>query len=96
MANEWAGMPTTFGAPVPDVFADEAAMFDIINGTIRITFAVAAAAEPAAPTTMVMANVGRLIMPIQSAQRLSLALYDFLKQRDLDPAALVSGDQQAN
>jgi hypothetical protein len=96
MANEWGGIPAIFGAPIPDVFADEAAMFDMFNGTLRITFAVAVATEPAAPSPMAMANIGRLVMPIESAQRLSLALYDYLKQRGFDPSALASGDQVAN
>ena len=90
MANENMGLPAMFGSPIPDVFADEAVMFDMINGTIRISFAVVTPTEPGAPSTVAMASVGRLIMPVNGAQRLSLALYDYLKKCDLDPAALVS------
>lgn len=90
MAYEANGLAATFGTPIPDVFADEAASFDMVNGTLRITFAVASQIEPAAPSPVAMANIGRLIMPIQSAQRLCIGLYDYLKQRDLDPLSVVS------
>lgn len=96
MANEAAGLPVTFGAPVPDVFADEAVMFDMVNGTLRVTFGVVAPVEPAVPTTMGMAVIGRLILPVPSAQRLCLGLYDYLKNQGLDPMALLSqGDETA-
>ena len=90
MAYEAGGMAATFGVPVPDVFADEAVVFDMANGTLRITFAVISSVEPAAPSEAAMASIGRLIMPIQSAQRLCLGLYDYLKSRGLDPQTLIS------
>ena len=77
-----------------DIFADEALDFDVINGTLRIRFGVARPNSPTMPAQQQLVHVGRLIMPLESAQRLCLGLYDFLKSADLDPAASVIGDDQ--
>jgi hypothetical protein len=96
MANEAAGLPVQFGASVPDVFADDAVMFDMVNNTVRITFGVVTSTEPAAPSPMGMSVIGRLVLPATSAQRLCLGLYDYLKKQGLDPSDLVSGGNAAN
>lgn len=96
MAKEFSGLPAFFGAPVPDVFADDAVGFEVFNGTVRISFGTVVRTEPALPSDAAIAIIGRLVMPIQSAQRLSLGLYDFLQKQGLDPAVLASGDQVAN
>lgn len=93
MAHEAGGLPISFGANVPDVFADDTIMFDIVNGTLRITFGVVAPTEPAAPSPIGMCAIGRLILPMESAQRLSLGLYDYLKQKGFDPASLGASGQ---
>ena len=91
MVKEFNGLPATFGLPVPDVFADEAVAFDIINGTLRIAFGTITRTEPVPPSNASVAVIGRLIMPIESAQRLCLGLYDFLQKQGLDPKSLASG-----
>ena len=95
MAYEAAGLPVSFGSNVPDVFSDDAVMFDIVNGTLRITFGVVGPTEPVPPSPAGMAVIGRLIMPIASAQRLCLGLYDYLEKTGFKPERLVSGDQTA-
>ena len=78
----------------PDFFADEAITFDFVNDTIRITFAVAKAQSPVEGSPQALVATGRLIMPLGSAQRLSLSLHDCLIKRGLDPSAAVRGDEK--
>jgi len=89
MANEFDGLPASFGASIPDVFADEAVGFEVINGTVRITFGTVGRGEPVPPSEPKMQIIGRLIIPTGGAQRFCLGLYDFLKKQDLDPAQAV-------
>lgn len=93
MANEAAGLPVVGNPFSPDFFADEALTFNFINGTIRIDFAVVKPQEPAPPSPQQFVSIGRLVMPLDGARRLCLALYDYLKSQGLDPADLVSGGQ---
>lgn len=77
-----------------DIFADEALDFDIINNTLRIRFGVARPNAPAMPAQQQLVHVGRLIMPLESAQRLCIGLYDFLKNAGADPALVAHGSDQ--
>jgi len=95
MANEFNGIGALFGATVPDVFADDAVGFEVINGTVRITLGSVGRSEPIPPSDPVMAVIVRLVLPIESAQRLSLGLYDFLQKQGLDPSQIVSGGETA-
>lgn len=74
MGNEVAAAPVVSGPDAPDVFADEAIGFELVNGTVRITFSSVKMAEPAPPSPLQHVVIGRLILPIQSAQRLALGL----------------------
>jgi hypothetical protein len=79
----------------PDVFADEAILFDLVNGTVRITFAVARNETPNAGSAQALVAMGRLVMPVASVQRLSLGLHDYLTKHGLDPTASVRGEETA-
>lgn len=72
----------------PDVFADDALTFERTNDTIRITFGVARMESPMVGTETALVAVGRLILPVSSAQRLSLGLHDYLVNQGLDPTSL--------
>jgi hypothetical protein len=50
MANESGGVPGVFNEYLPDVFADEAIGFELVNGTVRISFGVVKMVEPAPPS----------------------------------------------
>lgn len=93
MANEGPQLIGDFS--VPDVFADEGVTFNLVNGTVRITFASARAESPVAGSKMALVAIGRLIMPVEAAQRLSLGLHDYLVKMGLDPTAAVRGDETA-
>jgi hypothetical protein len=56
------------------------------DGSLMITFEVDEPdhSSPPGPVNRVVA--GRIALPVPAAQRLALSLYDFLKQRGLDPA----------
>jgi hypothetical protein len=89
MGHEFEGAPAVV-VSTDDVFADEAVGFEVINGTIRITLAVAKMTDPVPPSPYCIGIIGRLILPIQSAQKLALSLNHFLTERGLDPTALVT------
>ncbi|MES2339925.1 MAG: hypothetical protein V4537_17670 [Pseudomonadota bacterium] len=91
MANSAGGLPVVSNPFIADVFADEAIAFDAVNGTIRITLATIKMAEPAAPSPMHYVANQRLVMTVPGAQRLAIALFDYLKKNGLDPAAIVGG-----
>lgn len=94
MANEGPQIVGDFATP--DVFADEATTFDLVNGTVRITFASARPASPVAGSEVALVAIGRLIMPVEGMQRLSVGLHDYLAKRGLDPSASFRGEGQAN
>jgi len=87
--GEFSGLPVVPGS-IGDVFADEAMLFDVINGTLRITFGVCREADPGVGGGRAFNTVGRLIIPLEGGQKLALSLYDFLKKVGHDPSALVS------
>ncbi|MGB9152619.1 MAG: hypothetical protein WCD70_05980 [Alphaproteobacteria bacterium] len=66
---------------IQDVFVDEAAGFHRYNGNLRITFTTLRADHTAgnpAPTQRVI--VGRLVMPLNTAEALQKGLAQFLEQ----------------
>jgi hypothetical protein len=71
----------------PDLFSEGAAGILLLNGNVHITLTSTrpdhSPADHARPAHRVV--VGRLILPVQGAQALAAALYDFLKQRGFDP-----------
>jgi hypothetical protein len=89
MENEGPMLVGDFSTP--DFFADEAILFDLVNDTVRITFAVARNETPVAGSKGGLVATGRLIMPTGAAQRLSLGLHDYLVKRGLDPSAAARG-----
>jgi hypothetical protein len=91
MANKAGGLAVVGHPHLPDIFADEATAFDTVGGTVRITLATIKMAEPAAPSPMHYVQVGRLVMTTPGAQRLAIALFDYLKKQGLDPAEVVGG-----
>lgn len=91
MANE--GPPLVGDFSTPDFFADEAILFDLVNDTVRITFATARNETPVAGSGAGLVATGRLIMPVGAAQRLSLGLHDYLVKRGHDPSAAVRGEE---
>lgn len=94
MANEPPPIVGDFS--LPDVFADESIAFDLINGTIRITFATARPETPVPGSVVGLVAIGRLVMPVESAQRLSLGLHNYLVQHGLDPSVSVRGGEPTN
>ena len=89
MAKEYKGIPAAFGAPVPDTFIDEVTGFDMINGTVRLDLAVYTRVEPIPQSDAVVSVIERLIMPIPTAQRLCVGLFDYLTKQGFDPKDVV-------
>lgn len=91
--SEEAGI-SIVDAGTGDVFADEALDFEVINGTFRIRFGVVKPARPSMPSERQMVHIGRLIMPLESAQRMAVGIYNMLKNAGLDPANLSNPSDQ--
>ncbi len=91
MANTAGGVPVVSNPFVSDIFADEAIAFDLHAATVRVTLATLKMAEPAAPSPMQFVANSRVVMTVPGAQRLAIALFDFLKKQGLDPAEVVGG-----
>lgn len=79
----------------PDIFADDAILFDLSGGMVRITFANIRNESPAAGAKQAFVAIGRLVMPPAAAQRLALGLHDHLVKVGLDPSAAVRGEETA-
>ena len=94
MAQTAGNIPVVSNPFIADIFADEAIAFDSVNGTIRITLATLKMSEPAAPSPMHYVANGRVIMTLPGAQRLAIALFDYLKKQGLDPAAVIGGGEE--
>lgn len=90
MPNEINGRPVVSNPFAPDVFADHAISFEHVQGTVRISLAVLKPQEGAPPSGLQYVSVGRVVMSDIGAQRLCLALYDYLKKEGMDPAKLVT------
>jgi hypothetical protein len=96
MTNEFAGAPVLANAFSPDVLADEALGFEMINGTVRITLASAKMTDGAPPSDVQLVVIGRLVMGPESAHRLAVGLFDYLKKHGIGDAALGVEDQKPN
>jgi len=94
MPDETAPVVTFIDNPhAPSLFCDGAAGFFLLNGVISLTLEAARADHSQSPGPVNRVVVARLSMSIPAAQALALGLYDFLKQRGLDPADLAKAGQ---
>ena len=84
MAKQIGNVRITPNMTAPDLFVDDAVAVEDVNGTVRITLAVAKLDDGAAPSPMSLVVVGRLIMGDQSAQRLALTLLNHFRSRGVD------------
>ena len=77
-----------------EVFADEALSFSVVNGVVRITFSAFRPMETGGRSAHVV--IGRLAIPVSGAPALAVGLFNFLKERGLDPSGLASDGQPPN
>ena len=96
MANETGGVSAVSNPFAPDVFADEAVGFELINGTVRISFGVVKMAEPVPPSDNQLVVIGRLILPVESAERMLTTLHGLLEQQGRNPSATARGGEKPN
>jgi hypothetical protein len=89
MAKTAGGVAVVAHAHSADHFADEVIAFDLRNGTLRMTLATLKMVEPAAPSPLHYVATGRVILPVAGAQRLAIALFDYLKKQGIEPADIV-------
>jgi hypothetical protein len=95
MAQKAGNLAVVSHPHLPDIFCDEAYAFDLINGVVRISLGAIKMAEPAAPSPVHMVSVGRVVMTVPGAQRLALALFDYLKKQGHDPAEAIGAGEGA-
>ena len=65
----------------PDVFADAATGFFILNGVVRITFEAAHVNHQATPGPIDRVVIGRLAMPTNAAEDLARGILKFLEEQ---------------
>lgn len=94
MANTVGNLAVVSHPHIGDTFADEAIAFDYRDGTVRITLATKKMMDPAPPSKLQFVVVGRMVMTVPGAQRLALALFDYLKQQGLDPTTIIGGGEE--
>ena len=87
------GPPFIDNPYAPEVFAEGAIDFLLLNGNVHITFATPRSNYGAEPPALSRVIIGRLVMPLGGAQALAIGLYDFLKSHGVDPAQPVPGRQ---
>lgn len=95
MGNDAGGIPAIGNPFAPDVLVDDALGFELLNGTVRITFGTVKMIDPVPPSDVQMVVAGRLVIGVPGAQRLAIALFDYLKKQGLDPADIMGGSDAA-
>ena len=77
----------------PEIFAADAFGFWLHNGVLTVTMTSDNVDHRESPGPITRRVVARIVMPIEASQRLAAGLYDFLKQRGLDPVPRSSSDK---
>jgi len=77
--------PTIYDAQVPDLFADGTTGFFSFNGIVRITLESVRANHVTSPAVAERVVVGRLVMPVEAAEKLARALLEFIGERTPGP-----------
>jgi hypothetical protein len=70
----------------PETFTTGASGFAFLGPTVTITFESARVDHSASPGKLTRVACQRLVMPVDAAQNLVLALNDFLAKNGLDPS----------
>jgi hypothetical protein len=74
----------------PDIFADGLSGYFFLNGNIRLTFESARASHVSVPGPINRVVVGRLVMPMEAAERMAkdvLASIEQVRSQSLEPLA---------
>jgi len=74
----------------PNVFADSATGWYLLNGNIRITLEATHAGHASNPGPINRVVIGRLVMPIDRAEEMAAGLLDFIKQMKAQAATPAS------
>jgi hypothetical protein len=64
----------------PDVFADAATGFFLLNGNIRITFESARVNHSSSPGPLTRVVIGRLIMSLDAAEGMAKGVLEFVER----------------
>jgi hypothetical protein len=83
MVKELGGVRVVPNILAPDVFADDVIAVETVNGTVRITLAVAKLDDATEPSPLSLVTVGRIVMGEKSAQRLAVSLVGYFSSRGI-------------
>ena len=75
----------------PNIFADNAARWFLLNGNIHITLEAALADPVTSAGQINRVIVGRLIMPLNKAEEMATGLLDFIHQMKAQASTLPGG-----
>jgi hypothetical protein len=88
--------PTLLFNPfAPDLLADEAVRFEVVNDTIRISLASARHCDDVEPAGMQLVVIGRLALSTSGARALAINLYNFIESQAKAPQAAGAGARPA-
>jgi hypothetical protein len=101
MTDEKPTQPSSLGfidnPMAPDVFADVAIGFHLVNGMVKITFGSVRVNHQTSPVPVNHVVIGRLVMSVAGAQNLAVGLFDFLKSQGVDFSGIgPDGPKKAN
>ena len=85
--------PVTFrdNPLAPDIFADQAAGTYLLNGVVRITLESARVNHQTSPGPVTRVVMGRLVMPVASAEAMARAILDLIEKQKSQPSSQVQG-----
>jgi hypothetical protein len=72
----------------PDAFATDVVGYSLVAGNVGVTFVTTRLDHSVSPAQATGVVIGRLVMPVDGAQRLAMGLLEFLKQRGLAPGGV--------
>jgi hypothetical protein len=81
MTNQTPRLNFVDNMHAPDVFADGATGFFIFGGNVKITFESVRVDHTTSPGPVSRVVIGRLVMPVDSAEALAKGLLDFITQQ---------------
>jgi hypothetical protein len=81
------GLPFLDNPQAPDIFADSSSGLFFFNGNIRITFEALRVNDVESPGPVSRVVIGRLVIPISSAESLANALLRFIEQQKAQTSA---------
>ena len=80
MSNAPTNVPFIDNPHAPDIFVDGLSGIFLHGGNLRVTLEAARASHVATPGPVNRVVIGRLVMPVEAAEKMARAILTFLEQ----------------